>query len=179
MAQYIALLRGINVGGRNLIRMTDLKACFEEHGLQNVRTYIQSGNVLFETSERSSKRLTEQIERLLDETFNYEGSVVLRSLKQLRDTVERAPRGFGSKPDRYRYDVLFLKSPLTGPTALKGLPLKEGVDEVAAGPGALYFARLISKITQSRLSRIASMPIYQSITIRNWNTTTKLLKLMA
>jgi uncharacterized protein (DUF1697 family) len=55
---------------------------------------------------------------------------------------------------------------------------REGVDKVSAGPGVLYFSRLIRKAAQSRLNRIVSMPIYQSMTIRNWNTTTKLLELM-
>jgi uncharacterized protein (DUF1697 family) len=68
--------------------------------------------------------------------------------------------------------------PLTATKALKQVPTKGGVDQVASGPGALYFSRLTSKATQSRLSRVVSMPIYQSMTIRNWNTTTKLLQMM-
>ena len=61
MTTYVALLRGINVGGKNLIRMPALKACFEENGFEDVSTYIQSGNVLFATAEKGSKALTERI----------------------------------------------------------------------------------------------------------------------
>jgi uncharacterized protein (DUF1697 family) len=174
----VALLRGINVGGKNLIKMADLKSCFEDKGYLNVVTYIQSGNVIFESGGASATRLTKDIEAMLAKSFTYRASVVLRSHAQLRRVVEGAPRGFGRQPDKYRYDVLFLKSPLTAATALKQVPTREGVDAVAKGPGVLYHSRLISRATQSRLSKVASMPIYQSMTIRNWNTTTKLLQLM-
>jgi uncharacterized protein (DUF1697 family) len=178
MAHYLALLRGINVGGKNLIKMTDLKARFEEHAFRNVVTYIQSGNVVFESDESSSAKLTARIEAMLSEAFGYQASVVLRTRTQLRDVVKRAPDGFGTQPTRYRYDVLFVKTPLTAKVAMESVPIREGVDEVYAGPGVLYYSRLISRASQSRLSRIVSMPIYQSMTIRNWNTTVKLLQMM-
>lgn len=177
MAKYVALLRGINVGGKNLIKMTHLAACFEKHGFQNVVTYIQSGNVIFETSS-SSAALVEQVEAMLGKTFGYQASVVLRNRKQLHGVVARAPRGFGAQPARYRSDVLFLKPPLTAAAAMKSVPTKEGVDQVDGGPGVLYFSRLISKASESRLSRLVSMPIYKNMTIRNWNTTTMLLRMM-
>jgi uncharacterized protein (DUF1697 family) len=177
-SKYVALLRGINVGGKNLIKMTALAACFEEHGFQSVATYIQSGNVIFEAGASTVAKLTGQLEEVLGATFGYKASVVVRSRKELQAIVDGAPDGFGAQPARYRYDVLFLKSPLTAGQAMKIVPTREGVDEVHAGPKALYFSRLISKAAQSRLSRIVSMPIYQSMTIRNWNTTTALLRMM-
>jgi uncharacterized protein (DUF1697 family) len=177
MARYVALLRGINVGGRNLIRMAALKACFEDQGYQNVATYIQSGNVVFESKETSAK-LVPKIEAMLAATFGYEASVVLRTRTQMRSIVNRAPAGFGSQPTRYRYNVLFLKAPLAASAVIKTVPTKDGVDEVHAGPGTLYFSYLISRATQSRISRFASMPVYRNVTIRNWNTTLKLLELM-
>lgn len=177
MTQYVALLRGINVGGNNIIRMTDLKACFESLGLKDVRTYIQSGNVLFRATG-SAQSLTKRIENALSKSFGYEPRVVVRSQKQMKEIVANAPKGFGSDQSTYRYDVLFLKDPLTAAKAMKSVSMKEGVDEAYAGKGVLYFSRLDSKATQSRLNRIASMPVYQNMTIRNWNTTTKLLNLM-
>jgi uncharacterized protein (DUF1697 family) len=176
-SRYVALLRGINVGGNNLIKMTALKACFEAQGFDNVITFIQSGNVLFGATG-SKARLVEQVEAMLSATFKYAASVVLRSRKQLRDVVERAPPGFGTLPDGYRYDVVFLKEPLKASAAIDQVPTREGVDEVYAGTGVLYSSRLISRATQSRFSRIVSLPIYKSMTIRNWNTTTKLLRMM-
>lgn len=178
MGRYVALLRGINVGGKNLIKMSELKACFEDHGFRNVATYIQSGNVLFESRQTSATKLTQQIEEMLGAAFSYSASVVIRSHSQMRSIVDRAPSRFGRQPDRYRYDVLFLKPPLTSAVAIKSTPVKEGVDQVDAGPGTIYVSRLISRASQSRISRIVSMPMYQSMTIRNWNTTVKLLNLM-
>jgi uncharacterized protein (DUF1697 family) len=175
---YLALLRGINVGGKNLIRMPALKACFEAGGFEDVVTYIQSGNVLFR-AVGSGEALTRRIEEMLVETFpSYAASVVLRSHAQMRAVVGEAPRGFGKEPAKYRYDVIYLKEPLTARAALKDVPTREGVDEAHPGKGVLYFSRLASRAAQSRLSRIVSMPIYQRMTIRNWNTTTKLLAMM-
>ena len=178
MTEYVALLRGINVGGKNLIKMSKLKACFEDQGFRDVVTYIQSGNVLFQSNLSGRAELTARIEQVLAATFSYRASVVLRSRKQMQDIVERAPKGFGAQPTKYRYDVIFLKEPVTASTALKSVRTKQGVDQAHAGVGVLYFSRLVSKATQSQLSRLVSMPIYQNMTIRNWNTTTKLLTMM-
>jgi uncharacterized protein (DUF1697 family) len=177
VAAYVALLRGINVGGKNLIKMSELKGCFEAGGFKDVVTYIQSGNVLFR-SAGGSVALARRIEEMLTSTFGYQASVVLRSRAQLRAVVERAPEGFGVDPEAFRYDVIFLKEPLTARAALKSVPTRQGVDEVHAGRGVLYSSRLISRAAQSHLSKVVSLPIYQSMTIRNWNTTTTLLRMM-
>jgi uncharacterized protein (DUF1697 family) len=178
MIQYVALLRGINVGGNNIIKMADLKACFEALSLQDVSTYIQSGNVLFSSGESNVTELTEQIESALSRTFNYKSRLVLHSQKQMKAIVTKSPKGFGTKPDTYRYDVIFLKEPLTAAKAMESIIATKGVDQVFAGKDVLYFSRLISKASQSYLARLVSLPVNQNMTIRNWNTTTKLLSLM-
>ena len=178
MAIYVALLRGINVGGKNLIPMPVLKECFEEEGFEDVATYIQSGNVLFRATG-SASALASRIETMLGKTFDYYRAWVgVRSHAQMRSIVEKAPKRFGADPRSYLYDVVFLKEPLTASSALKKVPTREDVDEVFAGRGVLYFSRLRSMATRSRLNRVASLPIYQSMTIRNWNTTTRLLRMM-
>jgi uncharacterized protein (DUF1697 family) len=178
MTEFVALLRGINVGGNNLIKMSELKRCFEKQGFGNVRTFIASGNVLFEHAEPAGPKLVKRIEGVLEKTFDYRASVVLRSEKQLREIVTRAPKGFGTEPKKYRYDVLFLKEPLTAGGAMKSVSTKEGVDRAFAGKGVIYFSRLIAKATQSRLPKLVMLPVYKNLTIRNWNTTTKILALM-
>jgi len=178
MTTYVALLRGINVGGKNPIKMPALKAAFEEDGFEDVATYIQSGNVLFTAPGARTTELTDRIETLLAEAFDYVPTVVVRNRTQMRAIVNRTPMGFGTEPAKYRYDVVFLKEPLTAKVAVKSLELKPGVDEAYAGTGVLYLSRLDARATQSRLNKIASSPIYPSVTIRNWNTTTKLLSLM-
>ena len=178
MTRFVALLRGINVGGNNLIRMPELKSCFEKQGLRDVVTYIQSGNVLFSAPAAGGAKLTSQLEHTLARTFNYKATLVLRNRRQMEDIVGRAPARFGEAPASYRYDVIFLKEPLTAAVAIETVPVKDGVDEVCTGPGVLYFSRLVSKAAESRLSRVVSLPIYKSMTIRNWNTTTKLTEMM-
>lgn len=178
MKRYVALLRGINVGGKNLIKMADLKVCFESLGFQDVTTFIQSGNILFSSDESDMGKLTARLETVLSKTFNYKSKLVLRSLRQMKAIIAHAPKGFGTKPAMYRYDVIFLKEPLTAAKAMKSVTTKEGVDEAHAGTGVLYFSRLNSKASQSHLARIIGLPMYQDMTIRNWNTTSKLLALM-
>jgi uncharacterized protein (DUF1697 family) len=176
--QYLALLRGINVGGKNIIKMVDLKACFESLGFSDVLTYIQSGNVLFKSAEKDKARLTTMIEKELSARFYYSTRLVTVTHKELKKTVDTAPRGFGSEPETFRYDVIFLKEPLTPKEAMKSVSTKEGVDAAHTGGNVLYFSRIISRASQSHLTKIISLPVYQSMTIRNWNTTTKLLSLM-
>jgi uncharacterized protein (DUF1697 family) len=90
MPGYVALLRGINVGGKNPIKMPALKACFQANGFDEVATYIQSGNVLFTSPETRAAGLTHRIEAMLAETFGYEATVVVRNRTQMRAVVARA-----------------------------------------------------------------------------------------
>ena len=96
----------------------------------------------------------------------------------MRAVVDNAPTGFGREPAKYRYDVCFLKPSLTAKAVIAAVPTKEGVDRIWAGRGVVYFSRLTSRATSSRLNRVASLPVYQQMTIRNWNTTTKLRELL-
>lgn len=176
--QYVALLRGINVGGNNIIKMADLKTCFESMGFDDVVTYIQSGNVLFKSDEKDKTKLTDRIEKALSKSFEYKPRVVVISYHELKKIVQEAQPGFGKEIDKYRYDVIFLKDPLTAAEAMESVTLKEGVDDAHAGEYVLYFSRLTSRAAQSRLSKIVMLPVYQNMTIRNWNTATKLLALM-
>jgi uncharacterized protein (DUF1697 family) len=177
MARYVALLRGINVGGKNLIPMPALEAFFTAQGLAGVATYIQSGNVLFTTREPGAA-LAARLEAELSRAFGFSATVVLRTREQLRRIVEGAPPGFGARPALYRSDVVFLKAPLSAPALLARVPVKPGVDQAVAGRGALYLSRLVARASQSRMSRLVSMPEYKQMTIRNWNTTTRLLELL-
>jgi uncharacterized protein (DUF1697 family) len=175
--RYVALLRGINVGGRNPVPMAELQEAFTGAGLQDVSTYIQSGNVLFST-DRPAAGLEDHVEAVLEERFGVPIVVVVRSLRQLRSVVRSAPPGFGGQPDEHHSDVIFLKRPLTAAKAMEVVRLRDGVDRAWAGTGVLYFARLSERRTQSRLSSIMGTPEYRLMTIRNWRTTTTLLELL-
>jgi uncharacterized protein (DUF1697 family) len=176
--RYVALLRGINVGGNNIIRMDALRAAFEALGLRTVTTFIASGNVLFEADSNDNAALTGQIERALATAFAYDSKIVLLSADDLRAAIAEAPPGFGEEPDTYRYDVLFVKPPMTPRKALAEIETTPGVDDVEAGTHALYFRRLTAQASRSRMSKIVGKPVYKSLTIRNWNTTRRLLELV-
>jgi uncharacterized protein (DUF1697 family) len=178
LGHYLALLRGINVGGRNVIKMAELRACVEDLGCLDVKTFIQSGNVIFRSKETRPACLVIPLERALSKQFGYESRVVVLMQTQLARIVERAPAGFGQSPAEFKYDVIFLREPLTAAEALKSVSFKQGVDAAHKGAGVLYFSRRVAKLTQSQLSKIVMLPVYQDMTIRNWNTTTRLLALM-
>jgi uncharacterized protein (DUF1697 family) len=184
MAAYVALLRGINVGGNNLIRMADLKASFEGMGFDGVRTVIQSGNVVFRTADGDGggtgdgtvAALTAKIERGLSRAFGYDARVAVRSHDELAAVVRKAPRGFGAGAD-HRWYVVFLLEPATPADVVAAAPPRAGVDRVTRGEGVVYFATLMSGRTRSSLNRVIGTPVYQSMTIRSWSTAVKLLEL--
>jgi uncharacterized protein (DUF1697 family) len=175
---FVALLRGINVGGKNRILMADLVASFEAAGYRDVRTLIQSGNVVFRAGRADIAALSDAIEQMLADAFGYGATIVLRDHEAMRAVVDAAPPGFGGDPDHDRYDVFFLMPPLTPDEVLGTLTIKEGVDAAWAGPGVVYHSRVVARASESRLSRLVSHPVYPRITIRNWNTTTKILSMM-
>ena len=175
--RFVALLRGINVGGRNPVAMPDLREAFESAGYREVRTYIQSGNVIFE-SDSSRASLEDELETMLERRLGIDLVVVVRSHPQMRSIIRRSPEGFGDEPDLYHSDVVFLKSPLTPKRAMRVVELREGVDQVWPGAGVLYFARLTERRTQSRMGKMVGTPEYQQMTIRSWKTTTRLVDLM-
>jgi uncharacterized protein (DUF1697 family) len=175
--RYVALLRGINVGGRNRVAMADLREAFEAAGYGAVRTYIQSGNVLFETDTPRSS-VERRIEATLERRFGVPLVVMVRSHAQLRAVVTKAPAGFGESPDTHHDDVIFLKRSLPARRAMGVVDLRDGVDMAWPATGAIYFSRLSARRAQSRMSRIVGTPEYKQMTIRSWTTTTKLLHLL-
>lgn len=178
MKTYIVLLRGINVGGKNKIAMSELKKHLEDAGFEDVKTYIQSGNVLLQ-SNLSARALGEKIEALLVKQFSVDGSIIkvlALTTEQLTSIITKKPSGFGDSPETYHSDVIFLMG-ITAAEAMEVFKPREGVDAVWAGDGVIYSQRLSAERTKSRLNRIMGTPAYQSMTIRNWNTTTKLLAL--
>lgn len=174
--QYLVLLRGVNVGGKNLVKMADLRTTFEEMGFDEVSTYIQSGNVLFRAPRQKRAELAAGIESALSKRFGTELKVVLLTAAELRAVVEGAPRGFGA--ESHLSDVIFLRKPLTVKKTMGLIEIRDGVDRAWAGKGVVYFSRLAAKASGSRLSKLAARPEYREMTVRNWSTTKKLLARM-
>lgn len=175
--QHVALLRGINVGGKNRVQMADLREAFANAGYDEVATYIASGNVLF-AAPQAGAALEAAIEEMLEDRYGIAIVTVVRTHAEIRGVVRNAPEGFGGEPGRYHSDVVFLKQPLTPKAAMQVVQLREGVDRVWPGKGVLYFARLSARRTESKMSKIVGTPEYRQITIRSWSTTTRLLALL-
>ena len=179
MNTYVILLRGINVGGKNKIPMSGLKKCLEGLGFSNVSTYIASGNVILK-SDKSAEEVKAQIEGALPESFKLDSElikVLVLTRDQFQATIDNKPKGFGEQPEKYHSDAIFLM----GIDSAQVMPVfdpREGVDKVWPGEGVIYSQRLSSQRTKSRLSKIMGTPAYKSMTIRSWNTTTKLLKML-
>lgn len=172
--RYVALLRGINVGGNNIVRMADLRAALEAAGFADVATYIQSGNVVFSAEKTATGELARRVDAALAEAFGYAARSHVLSREDFAGVVGGKPAGFGDNPGEYRYDVLFCRPPLVPAEALKSIVPRAGVDEISAGRHVLYFARLMAQATRSTIRNIIAMPMYQDMTIRNWATTTRL-----
>ena len=172
--RYVALLRGINVGGNNLIKMLDLRTSFANMGFTNVATYIQSGNVVFSSKQSNKAKLTTIIEKALSDAFSYESRVVVVSGNEMERVVSQAPKGFGTDAVLYRYDVLFVREPLTTREALADVQAAPGIDAAHAGDHAIYFRRLVGA-DPSTLNKLVQRASQKHITVRNWNTTMKLL----
>lgn len=176
---YVILIRGINVGGKNKISMQALRKCLESLGFSNVSTYIASGNVIL-MSNKTPKEIQTSIERALPKHFKLDSElikVLVLTHKQLQAVIHRKPKGFGEQPKKYHSDAIFLMD-LDLAEAMAVFKPREGVDRIWPGDGVIYSQRLSAKRVQSRLSKIVGTTAYKSMTIRNWNTTTKLLALV-
>ena len=175
--KYLALLRGINVGGNAIIKMDQLQKIFVKNGFTNVRTYIQSGNVIFESDSKDKQKLTSEIESFLLNAFKINIRIVIVSDKELEKVLDHVPHEW-KKTDELRCYLAFVKEPTTTSEVLKEITLNEGIDFIQTGERVLYMSTKLSGITNSSFSKLSGKKIYQEITIRNYNTIQKLRDLM-
>ncbi len=173
---YLALLRGINVGGKNKVEMARLKTLFESIGCGDVRTYINSGNVIF-TIDRVAARLRDSIERAIAKEFGFDVRVVLRDLDSLVSVAESIPKSWKDDATMRCY-VMFLWEEADEPTVLERLTIKEDIDDVKYVPGAVIWRVDRDKLTRSGMMKLTSDDLYQELTIRNCNTVRKLADMM-
>ena len=172
--RYVVLLRGINVGGRNKVPMAALRELLADT-FEGVQTYIQSGNLLLD-SDLTATDVAAQIERLLPTAFKLD-SQLIRTLVLDADAylevIKGAPPGFGADPEKYRYDVAFYMG-VTAAEVEPHIPVNPEVDDVVVGERAFYHRRVAALASRSRVNKIVGTPVYPSLTIRNWRTTTTL-----
>jgi uncharacterized protein (DUF1697 family) len=176
--KYVALLRGINVGGKNIIKMAELKKAVEECGFSDVRTYIQSGNIIYESGENNKEKVSNKLEACLLRHFTYDLHVVIRNEEQMKKIISDIPCDWGKCKDLRCY-IAFIREPVSEQDVLCEVELKEGIDSIKTGHGVLYMSTLLTGLTQSRFTRLISKKIYKDITIRNYSTVKNLVSLMA
>lgn len=178
MTLYVALLRGINVGGNNIIPMAELSKTFTKMGLTSVKTYIQSGNVIFQSADEDARDLEKRIERALTKAHRYEAKVVLRSMKEMDGIVRDLPRAWKKADETWRCNVLFLRHEIDSKDVLDGISPKKDIEQLAYRPGVLYWSALAKDVTRTAMAKLASHAIYKNVTVRNLNTTRKIHELM-
>ena len=174
---YVAFLRGINVGGRNITKMAALRACFGDAGLDRVETFVQSGNVVFETRQKSTAKLTAQVDAAIEAAFGIDPRVVVLSRDRLKYVLDGAPAAWRSGTD-LRMNIAFLRPPVTSALALKGVDVRPGVDTVDGGDGVLYLSTTLRDLGKSRLPRLVTKPMYKETTIRSYGTCQRIQSLM-
>ncbi len=177
-SRFLALLRGINVGGRNIIPKQALAECFVDLGFENVRTYIQSGNILFRSSNTGVRELTSKIEAGLSRRFSYNARAVVLSERTYASAVRAAPAGWG-QDDRRKHNALFTLATITPRKVLAQLPPPKPDDEtVTTGPGVLFWSASKTRLSKTTMMKLASAPAFQHVTVRNHNTVYRLLELL-
>lgn len=174
---FVALLRGVNVGGNNMISMRSLKESFETMGFANVSTYINSGNIIFQSKEDDPRKLERKIEQMLSSDYQLDSKVVIRSLPEMEKLVQALPRKWNDDSD-FRYNVVFLRHSIDSEKVLDELPWNSDVEEVLYRPGTLLWSLQASGGTRSKFAKLPSRKIYKDMTVRNLNTTRKLYDLM-
>jgi uncharacterized protein (DUF1697 family) len=178
MAKYIALLRGINVGGKNIIKMADLKAAFEKQGFRSVSTYINSGNVLFDSCLEESDIQT-ACESLILESFGISIPVCVISAAELIETLSHAPEWWSKTPDS-RHDAFFVILPMSAQQIVDHIgQIKEEYESLAYYNRIIFWSAPMATFSRTRVSKIIpkSESMYYAITVRNANTALKLAEL--
>jgi uncharacterized protein (DUF1697 family) len=176
---YLALLRGINVGGNNIIPMARLVESFTGLGHVNVKTLIASGNVVFQATKTDLRKLEQTIEQRLTADFAYDAKVVVKSHAEMAAIIDGLPKGWQRPSAAHRYYVIFLRHGVDRPGLVDELEPKAGVEVLTYRPGVLFWQAKISALTRSNVARLTQRKIYADVTIRNLNTTKKLAALMA
>lgn len=174
---YVALLRGINVGGKNKVDMQQLKGAFEICGMMKVKTYINSGNVLFEEARHSTVELTDILEKAIVDTFGFTVKILLRTQSQIVEICELLPSHW-KNDHQQKTDVMFLWDDVDDPSVVLNLPTKEGIDKIIYHPGVLLWNVDRMNLTKSGMLKLVGTSLYKHMTIRNCNTVRKFAVLL-
>ena len=175
---YVALLRGVNVGGRGIISMADIRQALTALDLEDVRTHLNSGNALFSTVPTDAEQLAARIEAALEQHVGMSLKVLVMDHPALRRVVDAIPAEWVDDSTMRTY-VLLLWKELDDPAILDRLPTRPGVDELRYTPGAVIWRVDRADVGRSRMNNLVGTPLYKKITIRSANTVRRLNELTA
>ena len=177
MVTYICLMRGINVGGNNLIDMKTLKAVFEALGFTNVRTYINSGNVLFQSESRDWKELTDICKDAINSALTLDIDMMVLPADELSEAMAAAPDWWGDNPED-KHNAIFVMPPATCEEIMEGIgEIKPQYEKVACAGPIIFWSASLANFSRTRWSQLVKTKYYKNVTIRNSNTARKLLEL--
>lgn len=175
---YVAFLRGINVSGHKIIKMIELAKMFEEMKFKNVKTYIASGNVLFESNEKDIVKLEIKIEKQILKTFGFDVMVFVRTKDELEEIVKK--NHFDKiKIEKPKFSVLFVKEKEIGKIKVPTVSEKFAI-EIIGAEGSNYFCSAKPDVVGSGggANLFIEKEYKISGTARNWNTVEKIVKLI-
>lgn len=177
MPVAISMLRGVNVGGHNCIKMETLRAMYESLGLRDAQTYVQSGNVVFRTSACDVGSLGKRIEAKIEQTFGFRPGVMVRTTSDLRDVIRRNPFASRRGLDPRKLLVTFLAADPAPEARAKILGIRADPEELRVD-GREVYAYYPNGFGRAKLSAaLIERTLNTSGTGRNWNTVTKLLEI--
>lgn len=176
MQKYVALLRGLNVGGKARVEMPRLKAVFEGVGCADVLTYINSGNVVF-SDPRKPKVLVNVLEAAIEQAFGFRVPIVLRTDSQIAEICNAIPADWTNDVEQ-KTDVLFLWNEIDNPGILKQIANDPELERVLFVAGALVWNVARENVTRGNGMKLVKSDFYQLMTVRNINTVRKLNELL-
>lgn len=173
--KYAAFLRGINVGGRTSIKMQRLREVFAALGFENVKTYIQSGNVVFETRETDDRKLAAEIEAAIEREF-FKTPVMVRSFEEIKDAVAHNPFA-GEEFEDKLFHIVFLAEKLSDEKTAMLLANSRETEKFAVRNREVY-CLLKNGVADSLLGKkYIDVKLKTPATARNWRTVNKILEL--
>jgi len=177
MIKYLALLRGINVSGHNMIKMDALKKMLENMGFQNIETYIQSGNIFFDSEEENAASVGFKIKQEISKVFGYDVPVIMISKTDLELCFKNNPYLKEKECDIKKLYVAFISKELTA-AAINDLKISNfKPDEAAIDSNRIYIKYAIGAGKTNLDQKYIEKKLNVVATIRNWNTVTKLLEM--
>lgn len=172
--KYIALLRGVNVGGNRKVDMKKLKRLFESIGFTDVSTYVNSGNVIFKSND-DQKDVLKKIQTNLKSEFKFEIPTLVKTQKEMEEIVKAVPKSW-LNDSLQRTDVAYLFPEIDSIKIVDELPIKKEFIDIRYSKGAIYWNLKRENVYKSHLAKIISHILYKSMTIRNVNTARYLAK---